>query len=150
MSIWKSNFILETAKTTSHNLKLFFIVKFIYSEKANFAKSSPYFWLQYIQSKVSWRFRKIVWPSQNIWTLLCKCSICLEYLAKKNGSGLLQLRFQIHLGLSGIPKAKIFGQKRKFSVFGRGKSNFRFMIRCWPCKRLQLIFLRSFLAGLLI
>ena len=35
-------------------------------------KSSPYFWLQYIQSKVRWRFRKILWPSQIIWTLnLC-------------------------------------------------------------------------------
>ena len=33
------------------------VVKFIYSEN---------FWLQYIQSKVRWRFRKILWPSQNI------------------------------------------------------------------------------------
>ena len=32
-------------------------------------KSSPYFWLQYTQSRVRWRFRKILWPSQNIWTL---------------------------------------------------------------------------------
>ena len=31
----------------------------------NFEKSSPYFWLQYIQSR--WRFRKILWPSRNIW-----------------------------------------------------------------------------------
>ena len=31
----------------------------------SFAKSSPYFWLQYIQSKVKWRFLKILWPSQN-------------------------------------------------------------------------------------
>ena len=36
----------------------------------NFTKSSPNFWLQYIQSKVRWRFRKILWPSLNIWTLL--------------------------------------------------------------------------------
>ena len=35
----------------------------------NFAKSSPYFWLQYIESKEKGRFRKILWPSQNIWTL---------------------------------------------------------------------------------
>ena len=33
----------------------------------NFAKSSSYFWLQ---SKLTGRFRKILWPSQNIWTLL--------------------------------------------------------------------------------
>ena len=46
------------------------MIKFIYSKKPkNFAKSSPYFWLQYIQSKVRGRFRKILWPSQNIWTL---------------------------------------------------------------------------------
>ena len=45
-------------------------LKFIHSEKATkFVKFSPYFWLQYIQSKVRWRFRKIFWPSQNIWTL---------------------------------------------------------------------------------
>ena len=31
----------------------------------NFAKSSPNFWQQYIQSKVRWRFRKFFWPSQN-------------------------------------------------------------------------------------
>ena len=30
----------------------------------NFAKSSPYLWLA-----LRWRFRKILWPSQNIWTL---------------------------------------------------------------------------------
>ena len=34
-----------------------------------FAKSSPYFWVQYIQSRVRERFCKILWPSQNIWTL---------------------------------------------------------------------------------
>ena len=37
----------------------------------NFAKSPPYFCLQYIQSKERWRFLKILWPSQNIWTLVC-------------------------------------------------------------------------------
>ena len=41
-----------------------------------FAKSSPYFWLQYIQSKVRGRFRKILWPSQNIWTLTVKYLVC--------------------------------------------------------------------------
>ena len=45
----------------------------IYSEKATkFAKSSPYFWPQYIQSKVRWKFRKILWPSWNIWTIQSK------------------------------------------------------------------------------
>ena len=32
-------------------------------------KSSPYFWLALHRTKVRWRFRKILWPSQNIWTL---------------------------------------------------------------------------------
>ena len=36
----------------------------------NFAQSSPYFWLALHRTKVRWRFRKILWPSQNIWTLL--------------------------------------------------------------------------------
>ena len=34
-----------------------------------FAKSSPYFWLQYIKSKTRGRFCKILCPSQNKWTL---------------------------------------------------------------------------------
>ena len=36
----------------------------------NFAKSSPYFWLALHRTRLMWRFRKILWPSQNIWTLL--------------------------------------------------------------------------------
>ena len=45
-------------------------IKFIYSEKAqNFAKYSPYFWLALHRTKVRSRFRKMLWPSQNIWTL---------------------------------------------------------------------------------
>ena len=30
---------------------------------------SPYVWLSFYRTKVSWRFRKILRPSQNIWTL---------------------------------------------------------------------------------
>ena len=41
----------------------------------NFAKSSLNFWLQYIRSKVRGRFRKILWPSQNIWTLAVTVTI---------------------------------------------------------------------------
>ena len=33
----------------------------------NFAKSPPYFSLQYIQTNVRWGFRKILWPSQNMY-----------------------------------------------------------------------------------
>ena len=34
----------------------------------NFAKSPPYFGPMQCQSKVRWRFCKILWPSQNVWT----------------------------------------------------------------------------------
>ena len=36
----------------------------------NFAKFPPYFWLALHRAKVSWTFRKILWPSQNTWTLM--------------------------------------------------------------------------------
>ena len=38
------------------------VLKFIYSEKAT--KSSPYFWLALHRTKVRWRFRKMLWPSE--------------------------------------------------------------------------------------
>ena len=44
----------------------FTFLKFIYSEKA--AKFCP----MWCQSNWQWRFRKILRPSQNIWTLPCK------------------------------------------------------------------------------
>ena len=34
-----------------------------------FEKSPPYFWLALQRTKVTWEFCKILWPSQNIWTL---------------------------------------------------------------------------------
>ena len=43
---------------------------YILRRTQNFAKSSPYFWLALHRTKVRWRFRKILWPSQNIWTLI--------------------------------------------------------------------------------
>ena len=36
----------------------------------NFVKSPPIIYPMYCQSNNWWRFRKILWPSQNIWTLL--------------------------------------------------------------------------------
>ena len=52
-----------------HFGKSLFKVRIFWGRPQNFAKSSPYFWLQFIQSKVRGRFCKILWPSQNIWTL---------------------------------------------------------------------------------
>ena len=36
----------------------------------NFAKSPPIIWLAVHKTNNWWRFRKILWPSQNIWTLI--------------------------------------------------------------------------------
>ena len=57
-------------------LKLEFVFKvhiFWEGHKIFFAKSSPYFWLTLDRTKVTWRFHKILWPSQNIWTLMKRC-----------------------------------------------------------------------------
>ena len=45
-------------------------LKFIYSEKATkFCEIFLLLWLCVLQWKLRGRFRKILWPSQNIWTL---------------------------------------------------------------------------------
>ena len=45
-------------------------LKFIYFEKATkFCEISIYFWLPLHRTKVRWRSRKILWPSQNTWTI---------------------------------------------------------------------------------
>ena len=50
-------------------VEVLLMIKFIYSEKATkFCEITTL--LQYIQTKVRWRFRKILWPSQNIRTLI--------------------------------------------------------------------------------
>ena len=70
---WKKNLLSSVLCIL---LSIFFLceslVKFIYSEKATkFFRNLPltFIGLQYIRSKVRGRFRKILWPSQNIWTL---------------------------------------------------------------------------------
>ena len=78
-------------------LKLsFYPLKFIYSEKAT--KSPPIFCPMYYQSNNWWRFRKILWPSQNIWTLEIRmklkwkgmsthCKLCNLWRITKSLSG---------------------------------------------------------------
>ena len=72
---------LNVARVTSWNKHEHFLVKggkelkvgqslYILWRPQNFGKSSPYFWLALHRTKVRWGFRKILWPSQNIWTLL--------------------------------------------------------------------------------
>ena len=66
--------ILTTqANTVVNNWSVFFKryckVHIFWEGHKNFAKSPPYFWLALHRTKVRWRFRNILWPSQNIWTL---------------------------------------------------------------------------------
>ena len=42
---------------------------YILRRPQNFAKSPPIIWLALHWTNNSWWFRKILWPSQNIWTL---------------------------------------------------------------------------------
>ena len=59
--------------------KTFLKVHIFWEGHKIFGKSSPNFWPQYIQSKVRWIFHKILWPSQNIWTLTdCNFYNCLS------------------------------------------------------------------------
>ena len=66
----------EFATTFSNSCFVRTLLKFIYSEKARKFCEIFTLHLMYCQSKVRWRFRKILWPSQNIWPLL---SINLQY-----------------------------------------------------------------------
>ena len=45
----------------------------------NFEKSPPIICPMYYQSNIWWRFRKILWPSQNIWTLQSTLLNLAEY-----------------------------------------------------------------------
>ena len=52
-----------------HFILIYVLVKFIYSEKAT--KFCEIFTLLFFdfRTKVRWRFRTILWPSRNVWTL---------------------------------------------------------------------------------
>ena len=52
-------------------------LKFIYSEKAT--KSPPIIWLAVHRTNNWWRFWKILWPSQNIWTLPSWTVVCFYF-----------------------------------------------------------------------
>ena len=58
--------IIDDTKWRMHiyGICLPYLIKFIYSYKAT------KFWLAIHRKKVRWSFCKILWPSQNIWTLL--------------------------------------------------------------------------------
>ena len=66
-----------------------------------FSKSPPYFCLQYILTKVKWRFRKILWPSKNIWTL-----IMYIHNLKCNSNNRIFEEFRCHLLFHEVKKAR--------------------------------------------
>ena len=49
---------------------------YILRRPQNFAKSPLCFWLALHRTKVRWKFCKILWPSQNVWTLTCASLVC--------------------------------------------------------------------------
>ena len=55
-------------KKCLHDLH-FKLSSYILRRPQNFAKSPPCFWLALHRTKVRWKFCKILWPSQNVWTL---------------------------------------------------------------------------------
>ena len=72
-----------------NNTKLVFrIIKFKYFEKATKFCEISTIWLYYIRSNLRRRFDKILWTSQNIWTLpthlLCNSDIFLPTYAVKS------------------------------------------------------------------
>ena len=70
-------------------------VKFILRRPQNFEKSSIYFWLQCTQSKSRGWFSKILWPSQNIWTLKVLVSFCK--ICSKKTKALIEWAPKLHL-----------------------------------------------------
>ena len=97
------------------------LLKFIYSEKPiRFCEILPYFWLALHRTKVRWRFRKILWSSQNIWTLNRNTNKWFEKnglfprstqenktKGKKNGSKWRQTQEKYFLV---VPSSKLFWQ----------------------------------------
>jgi hypothetical protein len=56
------------------------IVKFIYSEKAtNFFEISTLLLSYVVPVKSKWRFCKILWPSQNMWSLIQYCLVFFQF-----------------------------------------------------------------------
>ena len=70
---------------------------YILRRPQKFAKYSPYSWLALHRTKVRWRFRKILWPSQNIWTLKKEKYVTFDFLYIEkfamNGENLPEFRW---------------------------------------------------------
>ena len=68
----KLNFIdkQNLSQVLKKNGKVFFFLSsYILRRPKNFAKSPPQICLSLHRTNLRWRFRKFLWPSQNIWTL---------------------------------------------------------------------------------
>ena len=81
-----------------------------------FAKSLPIICPMYCQSNNWWRFRKILWPSHNIWTLqVCQKALdnifywfCFQYhliiyLDKDNCFSMFWIKYLQSSGMTGYP-----------------------------------------------
>ena len=61
---------LDSIDDDEHTMTIFSKVSQNYSISLKFCEISTLNLTKYTQSSLRWRFRKILWPSQNIWTLL--------------------------------------------------------------------------------
>ena len=100
MTLRNRTLTLPTGINTIYNLQrtpLFLMLKFIYSEKTTkFYEISPYFWLALHRTKARWRFRKILWPSQNIWTLALFLAWQFRKLEKMTKIQYIFAKFAVH------------------------------------------------------
>ena len=83
----------------------------------------PYFWLALHRTKVRWRFRKFLWPSQNIWILILVNGICSEEHTKL-GSFFTTVRALLIMNRSWIltvHKVRIYSKSLLKTIFGLQK-----------------------------
>ena len=66
---WKLGWIGLVIRPAHHLTFIFFSTLHTGLLHLKFIYSPPYFWLALHRTKLRWRFLKILWPSQNIWTL---------------------------------------------------------------------------------
>ena len=72
LALQRRRYLLSRSQQIFWSHKVHSLSSYILRRPQNFAKSPPYFWQVLHRTKVRWRFRKILWPSQNIWTLIKK------------------------------------------------------------------------------
>ena len=109
----------------------------------NFAKSSPYFWLSLHSLKGRWRFRKILLPSQNIWTLISCSSLFFRcfwssYVFELPGNGMktylyrfMEIRMVFFQPI--VCRLCVAGTCRKWLINCVFYFSAACMVVCWSC-----------------